>query len=52
MNPPFTRPTKHAPFGTTEHVEPKNPAFAAFGTTDEEQAEMKRLVNQLGKEHH
>ena len=49
MNPPFTRPTKHAPFGTTEHVEPKNPAFAAFGTTDEEQAEMKRLVNQLGK---
>ena len=49
MNPPFTRPTKHAPFGTTDHVEPKNPAFAAFGTTDEEQSEMKRLVNHLGK---
>ena len=49
MNPPFTRPTKHAPFGTTDHVEPKNPAFAAFGTTDKEQAEMKRLEQQLGK---
>ena len=49
MNPPFTRPTKHAPFGSTDHVEPKNPAFAAFGTTDEEQKEMKRLVNRLGK---
>ena len=49
MNPPFTRPTKHAPFGTTDHVEPKNPAFAAFGTTDEEQSEMKRLATQLGK---
>ena len=50
MNPPFTRPTKHAPFGTTEHVEPKNPAFAAFGTTDEEQTEMKRLATRLGKD--
>ena len=49
MNPPFTKPTKHAPFGTTEHVEPKNPAFAAFGTTDEEQGEMKRLATRLGK---
>ena len=49
MNPPFTRPTKHAPFGTTDHVEPKNPAFAAFGTTDSEQNEMKRLERQLGK---
>ena len=49
MNPPFTRPTKHAPFGTTEHVEPKNPAFAGFGTTDKEQTEMKRMANQLGK---
>ena len=49
MNPPFTRPTKHAPFGSTDHVEPKNPAFAAFGTTDEEQKEMKQLVNRLGK---
>ena len=50
MNPPFTRPTKHAPFGTTEHVEPKNPAFAAFGTTSEEQNEMQRLATRLGKD--
>ena len=49
MNPPFTRSTKHAPFGSTDHVEPKNPAFAAFGTTDEEQNEMKRLEGRLGK---
>ncbi len=49
MNPPFTRPTKHAPFGTTDHVEPHNPAFAAFGTTDKEQTEMKRLERRLGK---
>ena len=49
MNPPFTRPTKHAPFGSTDHVEPKNPAFAAFGTTDAEQTEMKRLERQLGR---
>ena len=48
MNPPFTSPTKHAPFGSTEHVEPKNPAFAAFGTTDAEQTEMKRLERRLG----
>ena len=49
MNPPFTRSTKHAPFGSTDHVEPKNPTFAAFGTTDAEQSEMKRLERQLGK---
>ena len=49
MNPPFTTPTKHAPLGSTDHVEPKNPAFAAFGTTDEEQKEMKRLERILGK---
>ena len=48
MNPPFTRATKHAPFGTSEHVEPKNPAFAAFGTTETEQREMKRLATRLG----
>ena len=48
MNPPFTTPTKHAPFGSTDHVEPKNPAFAAFGTTDAEQTEMKRLERRLG----
>ena len=50
MNPPFTSPTKHAPFGSTDHVEPKNPAFAAFGTTDAEQKEMKRLERQLGRD--
>lgn len=49
MNPPFTKPTKHAPFGSTDHVEPKNPAFAAFGTTDAEQKVMKRLERKLGK---
>ena len=49
MNPPFTTPTKHAPFGSTDHVEPKNPAFAAFGATDAEQKEMKRLERSLGK---
>ena len=49
MNPPFTRSTKHAPFGTTEHVEPQNPAFAAFGTTNKEQDEMKRLERKLGQ---
>ena len=49
MNPPFTRSTKHAPFGSNDHVEPKNPAFAAFGTTDEEQSEMKSLERRLGK---
>ena len=48
MNPPFTTPTKHAPFGSSDHVEPKNPAFAAFGTTDAEQTEMKRLERRLG----
>ena len=49
MNPPFTRSTKHAPFGSTAHVEPRNPAFAAFGTSVEEQREMKRIEGQLGK---
>ena len=49
MNPPFTRPTKHAPFAATDHVEPRNPAFAAFGTTDEEQRTMKALERRLGR---
>ena len=48
MNPPFTRPTKHGPLGTTDHVEPRNPAFAAFGTTEEEQSEMRKLATRLG----
>ena len=49
MNPPFTKPTKHAPFGSAEHIEPRNPAFAAFGTTDAEQSEMKRLEKRLSR---
>ena len=49
MNPPFTKPTKHAPFGSTDNIEPRNPAFAAFGTTDAEQEAMKTLAKRLGK---
>lgn len=49
MNPPFTSPTKHAP-RSADHVEPKNPAFAAFGTTDEEQRLMKQKERKLGKD--
>ena len=49
MNPPFTSPTKHAP-RSTDHVEPKNPAFASFGTTDEEQRLMKQKERNLGKD--
>ena len=49
MNPPFTRPTKHAPFNTDGHVDPTNPAFAAFGTSDEEQQAMKRKERVLGR---
>ena len=49
MNPPFTTSTKHAPFGSTDHVEPTNPRFAAFGTTEDEQKEMKKLESKLAK---
>lgn len=49
MNPPFTRPTKHAPFNPGGHVDPRNPAFAAFGTSDEEQKAMKRKERELGR---
>ena len=49
MNPPFTRPTKHAPFRATDHVEPDNPAFAAFGTTQTEQRAMSTLATRLGR---
>ena len=48
MNPPFTKPTKHAP-RSNEHVDPRNPAFASFGTTDEEQRLMKQKERNLGK---
>ena len=49
MNPPFTRPTKHAPRRSNDHVDPKNPAFAAFGTTDAEQDAMKKRMDALRK---
>lgn len=32
MNPPFTRPTNHE----GDHSDIVNPAFAAFGTTEED----------------
>ena len=48
MNPPFTKPTKHAK-RSTDHVDPTNPAFAAFGTTDREQKAMKTLTDRLGR---
>ena len=49
MNPPYTRPTNHAPFDASDHVQPKNPAFAAFGTSDEEQRAMKAKERNLGR---
>ncbi len=48
MNPPFTKPTKHAK-RSSDHVDPTNPAFAAFGATDDEQRAMKALTDRLGK---
>ena len=48
MNPPFTKPTKHSP-RSSDNVDPKNPAFASFGTTDEEQRLMKQKESMLGK---
>lgn len=48
MNPPFTKPTKHAP-RNSDNIDPKNPAFAAFDTTDAEQEAMKNLIDKLGK---
>lgn len=50
MNPPFTRPTNHAPFNASDHVQPTNPAFAAFGTSDEEQRAMKAKERNLGRD--
>ena len=49
MNPPFTRPTNHAPFNAEDHVDHRNPAFAAFGTSEEEQQAMKRKERDLGR---
>ena len=45
MNPPFTTPTNHA----ADHVDTKNPAFAAFGTTPAEQGAMADIVKNLSK---
>ena len=45
MNPPFTTPTNHA----ADHVDTKNPAFAAFGTSVEEQDAMEERVRQLSR---
>ena len=48
MNPPFTSPTKHSP-RASGHVDPANPAFAAFGTDSEDQKAMKALERKLGR---
>ena len=45
MNPPFTTPTNHA----ADHVDTKNPAFAAFDTSNEEQKAMEERVKALSK---
>lgn len=45
MNPPFTTPTNHA----GDHVDTKNPAFAAFGTSESEQDAMADKVKRLSR---
>lgn len=45
MNPPFTTPTNHA----AEHKDTVNPAFASFGTSEEEQKAMEKKVKDLSK---
>ena len=45
MNPPFTRPTNHE----GQHRDVPNPAYSAFETTAEEQAEMSRREKVLTK---
>lgn len=45
MNPPFTTPTNHA----ADHIDTKNPAFAAFDTSNEEQKVMEERVRALSK---
>ena len=45
MNPPFTRATNHE----GAHADITNPAFAAFGATPEDQTEMGRRINRLGR---
>ena len=46
MNPPFTRATNHE----GAHADITNPAFAAFGATPEDQTEMGKRVNRLGRD--
>lgn len=45
MNPPFTTPTNHS----ADHVDTKNPAFAAFGTTNAEQDAMEEKTRRLSR---
>ena len=45
MNPPFTRATNHE----GAHADITNPAFAAFDATREDQTEMGKLINEMGK---
>ena len=45
MNPPFTSATNHE----GAHADVVNPAFAAFGATEEDMDEMGKRLNALGK---
>ena len=45
MNPPFTRATNHE----GAHADITNPAFAAFNATREDQTEMGKSLNKLGR---
>ena len=45
MNPPFTTPTNHA----ADHAKPDNPAFAAFGTTKDDQNAMGAKLKKLAR---
>lgn len=45
MNPPFTRSTNHE----GPHASVVNPAFAAFGAGGDDQTEMGKRLNQLGR---
>ncbi len=45
MNPPFTRATNHE----GAHADITNPAFAAFNATRQDQTEMGRRLNRMGR---
>ena len=49
MNPPFTRPTT---FGAMQRkgTDPRNPAFASFGTSRDEQKAMKKREREIGRD--